>query len=418
MLMKKAFTIFIILAIALTPFLSCLSISFVDSVKAQNPAQKKWTIMLYDDADFYNAFDPLWVIVNNTGSTENVNVLVLQDKENGPASIWYIDEDYNKVLLEELGEINMGNYTTLRNFIDYCKTNFSAERYMITLYNHGGAWRGACWDGTDDNDNLEMDEIQRALNESKRVNIISFSACDMGCIESAYELRDQVDVYIGSEEMHGFGDYWLEIPQVLDKNAEDTTYNISRKIIEIYKNMYPYFGNLYGWTIDLVRQMMMRIFPYPPALTISAVRADKMETLVSSVNDLSNILIDNINLYKRTITGIRLRVDDFPRTMSILSPLGDSVDIYHFVDLMDKPRFRLLTPDLHEAAENVKRNLEQVLVDEYHQIGHRKAHGLSIYFPPKYTTTEYKKYDSLYSNYGLDFTEDTNWDEFLQTYLS
>jgi len=239
----------------------------------------------------------------------------------------------------------------------------------------------------------------------------------MGCIEGAYELRDVVDVYIGSEEMHGFHDYWLEIPQVLDENAEDSTYNISRKIIEIYKNMYPYFGDLYGWTIDLIRQMMMLIRPYPPAITISAVRTDKMETLVSSVDNLSNVLIDNINLYKRTITGVRFRVDDFPRPMRIFSPMGGFIDIYHFVDLMDKLRFRLLTPELHEAAENVKKHLEQALVDEYHQIGHRKAHGLSIYFPPKYTTSEYKKYDNLYPNCGLDFTEDTSWDEFLELYL-
>lgn len=417
--MKKIISIFIILAIAITPSISYLSTtSSAEYIETQNSELKKWTIMLYDDADFYNAFDPLWVIVNNTGSTENVNILVLRDGEYGPANIWYIDEDYNKVLLKELGEVNMGNYTTLRDFVDYCKTNFSAERYMITLYNHGGAWRGACWDGTDNDDNLEMDEIQRALNESGGVNIISFSACDMGCIEGAYELRNVVDVYIGSEEMHGFGDYWLQIPKVLDENAQDTTYNISKKIIEIYKNMYPYFGKLYDWTSGMIRQMIMLIYPYPPALTISAVRTDKIETLVSSVNNLSNILIDNINLYKRTVTRVRFKVDDYPRTMRILSPMGSSIDIYHFVDLMDKPRFRSKTPELHVASEDIKRDLEQVLVDEHHQIGHRNAHGLSVYFPPKYAIPEFKKYDPLYPNCGLDFTEDTSWDEFLELYLS
>jgi len=417
MLIRKTIVIFIMLAVVITPLVSCFStVSSADYVETQG-SSKEWTLMFYDDADFYNAFDPLWVIQNYTGSTENVNVLVLQDKEHGPARIWYIDEDCNKVLLEELGEINMGNYTTLRDFVDYCKINYPAERYMITLYNHGGGWRGACWDSTNNSDNLEMDEIQRALNESGGVNIISFSACVMGCIEGAYELREEVEVYIGSEEMYGFGDWVGIIPPVLDENAEDSTYNISKKIIEAHEDTYPYFGRLYDWTIGMIRQMAMLIFPYPPALTISAVRTDKLETLVSSVDNLSDVLINNICLYRRTITGVRFRVDDYPRPMRIFSPMGDCVDIYHFVNLIDKLRFRLLTPELHEAVEDVKENLEQVLVDEHHQIGHRNAHGLSIYFPPKYTISDFKRYDSLYPNCGLDFTEDTSWDEFLEFYL-
>ncbi len=422
MLVRKTIVIFMMLAMVITPLISFFStVSSADHVETQG-SSKEWTIMLYDDVDFYHAFDPLWIIVNNTGSTENVNVLVLQDKEHGPARIWYIDEDYNKVLLEELGEVNMGNYTTLRDFVDYCKINYPAERYMITLYNHGGAWRGACWDYTNNSDNLEMDEIQTALNESGGVDIISFSACEMGCIEGAYELRDVVDVYVGSEEMWGFGETWLKITRILDENAEDSTYNISKKIIEMYKDYFPYFSrsvkfiDLYNSNKRLIRSLLIFLLRTMP-ITLSAVRTDKIETLVSSVDNLSNVLIENINLYRITITGVRFKVEDFPMPMSIVSPLGRFVDIYHFVELMDKPRFRLLTPELHEVVEDVKENLEQTLIDEHHQIGHRNAHGLSIYFPPKYTIPEFKRYDSLYSNCGLDFTEDTSWDEFLELYL-
>jgi hypothetical protein len=57
------------------------------------------------------------------------------------------------------------------------------------------------------------------------------------------------------------------------------------------------------------------------------------------------------------------------------------------------------------------------LIDEYHQVGHRKANGLSIYFPPTNPQSDYKKYEPSYSNCGLDFTADTNWDEFLELYL-
>ncbi|MCK4366276.1 MAG: hypothetical protein KAW45_09495 [Thermoplasmatales archaeon] len=53
--------------------------------KPQNFEQKKWTIMLYEDADC-NVFEPLTEIENNVSSTENVNILVLQDRWHGPAN--------------------------------------------------------------------------------------------------------------------------------------------------------------------------------------------------------------------------------------------------------------------------------------------------------------------------------------------
>ena len=70
---------------------------------------KEWTIMLYDDADFYRAYDPLDDFSKEAYSSQYVNVLVLQDKKRGGAKLWYIDENHEKQLLEEMGELNMGN---------------------------------------------------------------------------------------------------------------------------------------------------------------------------------------------------------------------------------------------------------------------------------------------------------------------
>ena len=421
--MKKIISIFIILAIAITSSISCLSTtSSAEYIETYNLEPKKWTLMFYGDGDWPGGW-PLTDFLTQVGisSSNNVDIVALDDVPDGPAKLWYIDNNSSRILLEEKGEINMGDYETLRDFINYCKTNYSAERYALNLWDHGAAWKGACMDITNVSggyDILTMDEMQMALEESGGVNIIGFSACVMGCIESAYELRNCTEVYIGSEEMHGIGIEWVQVADILEEYPNESTYNISYKIMELFKTNYPYVGRLYDWTTSMIMQMKMLILPYPPALTISAVRTDKIEMLVSSVNNLSNTLIDNINLYKRTITRVRFRVDDYPRPMIIFSPMGDTIDIYHFVDLIDKPRFRLLTPELHEAVEDVKECLEMTLIDEYHQVGHRNAHGLSIYFPPKYTPIKLRKYDSSYPNCGLDFTEDTRWDEFLELYLS
>jgi hypothetical protein len=380
-------------------------------LKENNPA--KWTILLYDDADFSNAYDPLTSLVNNVGSTENINLLVLCDKEFDDANIYLLNEEYQQVLKENLGEVNMGNYSTLRYFLGYAKTNFPAERYLLTLYNHGGGWLGACWDTTNNSDNLEMDEINRALYETGGVDIITFSACSMGCIESVYELRNVVDVYIGSEEQHGFGMYWLEIPFILDEFANESTNALAEKIIEIYKQSYPYFGTIFDWTIGLLTQKLLGILPYPPALTISAIDANKISTLASSIDNLSKILIENYDKYKSVLSKVRIWVEDYPRPMTIMSPFGDTIDIIDFVNRIDIARVQKEIPQLHLEIENIKKFHNQLIIDEHHQIGHRKSHGLSIYYPPQINPIYYKKFSDLYVKCDLDFTIDTHWDEFL-----
>ena len=137
-------------------------------------SNKEWTFMFYYDKDFEGRYDPLHDFVREAYSHDNLNIIVLQDTENGPAKMWYIDEHHHMNPLQEMGEINMGDYTTLSNFIKYGKENFPANRYIIDFFNHGGGWIGTCWDETSDNDYLSMNEIQMALEETRGVDIIMF----------------------------------------------------------------------------------------------------------------------------------------------------------------------------------------------------------------------------------------------------
>ena len=69
----------------------------------------------------------------------------------------------NKILLEALGEVNMGDPQTLIDFISYGKEHYPAERYQLCLYGHANAWYGACPDDTSGGDIMTMDEFQQAL---------------------------------------------------------------------------------------------------------------------------------------------------------------------------------------------------------------------------------------------------------------
>jgi hypothetical protein len=146
--------------------------------------------MLYDDADFTDAWDPLSNFTSEVYGGNHVNIIVLQDTEDGAANMWEIGENHEMILLDELGEVNMGDYATLKEFIDYGKSHCPARLYLMDPYNHGAAWKGACKDDTSDGDLLTMDEMQQALDESGGIDIIMFNApCLTGSLESVNELR-------------------------------------------------------------------------------------------------------------------------------------------------------------------------------------------------------------------------------------
>ena len=418
----KKLTIISIVIIIVIPLSSMTSVVSENIHIRGNLEQKKWTLMFYGDGDWLGGWALTdFLIQHGISSSENIDIVVLEDVPDGPAKLWYIDNNSSRVLLEEKGEINMGAYETLRDFISYSKINYPAERYILNLWDHGNAWKGACMDITnvsDDYDIITMDEMQKALKESGGVNIIGFSACLMGCIESVYELRNYTEVYIGSEEMHGIGIEWIQVADILDEAPDESTYNISYKIIDLFKENHPFFGKIRMIITRFISSLRSRILPYPPALTVSAIRTDKINDLVTSINNYSDLLIDNLDLLKRTIQKARLKVDDYPRPMILSSPMGTQIDIIHFVNLIDKLKFRLSIPELHIISKEIKNSLDQVIINEHHQVGHRRSNGLSIYFPPKTPRDEYKKYSNDYANCSLDFTEDTHWDEFLELYLN
>jgi len=438
MITRKTLTLFIVLTIGVTSISSGLSVSSADYAKSQISEQTKWSFLLYCDTDYGQNADAIGPLIINqletVGSNDELDILVLWDRQDGGALAYHVTEDNSyditSEVIDDLGEVNIGNYIILRDFILRAKTDYPAEKYMLMLFDHGGAWQGACWDAklsesdTDNitwEDHLTMDEMQMALNESGGVNIIGFSACVMGCIESAYELRNYTEIYFGSEEMNGCGQWpWTDILQILSNDFQESTYSISEKIMDAFKEQHPYFGEKGYWINQIeFAKYYHRLLPWlnPPSFTMSAVRSDKIDGLALAMDNFANVLIENIGFYKKDINRARLRSEDFPMSMSLLPPMimGNYVDIYHFANLMSKPLHRISRPDLYDAAQNVKTCIDEAIMGEHHQIGHRHAHGLTVYFPPK--NSKYHLYDNLYSNCGLDFVENTKWDEFLELYL-
>jgi len=428
---QKILSIFIILTIAATPLILSLSTtSSADYVETQNSELKKWTLMFYDDADFDRGVDVfnchyfgknyLKGFSDEAFSSENLNVLALQDNyTSNRSTIWYIGENHEKNPLEVYGEINMGNYTTLRDFIMYSKTNYPAERYILLVYNHGGAWKGCCWDynypeQTDSfPDFLTMDEMRQALVEADGVDCICFTApCLMASLEAAYEIRDCTDIYIGSEEGSMYL-YWYnsieDLCELLNNDPDIPVIALGKEIISLVENNFK--SSL--WHISKIFYKI-RIIPrikyvlnVRGVFTMSAIRTDELQNVSISIDKFADNLTDILSKNHFKIKLAKSLTESFGH--------GLVCDIYDFADKCSM-LFKSSNNSIYNSAEAVKHNISETVIANTHGFSRPRANGVNIFFPSKLI-----KSIGGYAGYlqaDLDFLRDTSWDEFLEAYFS
>ena len=203
-----------------------------------------WTIMVYAAADNDLEDDILRDLeemeLGHQGSA-NVNVLVQLDKRTEPGMWRYRirNDSDTEVFASELvdhqdEEIDSGDYRTLAAFGDWAATCFPAERYVLVVEGHGGAWgrlqtdevsdarlissdanealRMLAYDATNRSEILvtdlvkAVDSIGRATRRPedpeflKRLVLYGSDACLMQTLEVVYALRNEVLYVVGSEE--------------------------------------------------------------------------------------------------------------------------------------------------------------------------------------------------------------------------
>lgn len=98
--------------------------------------------------------------------------------------------------LEET-ELDMGNFNTLRNLIDFAKTEYESEKYSLIFWGHGTGWRGADLDyescravAIDDKSGTYMTVAEEAKAlKNQGLSVIGFDTCFAGVLENIYELK-------------------------------------------------------------------------------------------------------------------------------------------------------------------------------------------------------------------------------------
>ncbi|MDA8131100.1 MAG: clostripain-related cysteine peptidase [Elusimicrobia bacterium] len=226
---------------------------------AGGPAE--WTIMVFGNGknDLERFLIKDMNEMERTGSTPKMNVLV--EAGRGPAydntdGDWkgvrryriVRDRNANKLaspVLADLGNVDMGDYKSVVDFVKWGKSNYPARKYMLILWNHGSGWdrsrapeKGISYDEVSGN-HINTPQLKLMLDEIGHLDVLGSDACLMQMAEVDYEIRDGVDYILGSEEIEpGDGQTYDEFLAFVAKKPAMGGEELTRGAIDVFSDHY------------------------------------------------------------------------------------------------------------------------------------------------------------------------------------
>lgn len=140
---------------------------------------------------------------------------------------------------------SMSDLNELADFIQWTKTNYPADRYMLVLWDHGGglSYGYGCDDLNKRQDKeinptggLNVDEIAAALEKGGvKFDMIGYDACLMQDIEIAVAMEPYADYLLASEETEPAGGWFYTTAfGMLAKDPTVSTEEFGKEIIGCY----------------------------------------------------------------------------------------------------------------------------------------------------------------------------------------
>ena len=403
--MKKKILILFVFLIIFSSFtvvnadIGSVKVTHIKETKKQIlSGNKEWTFMVYiaaDDAQIqssvYHQHRGKINMLSYCKSNEDYNWVYeidTLDKFSG-SKRYYVGDTVE--LKENLSEQSTGKSENLINFVSWAKTNFPAEKYCLIIYGHGSGWRDLlCVDSTNNNDVINMDELKTSMDGiksvlGKKLDLLIMESCFMGMIEVYYQLRDNVDICIGSEDlMINWGLQYKLALNVLNNNPTADAVTLAGYFLNRSADYYQGSGL---------------------KLTYAIVDVDKAtSTLTQAIDNFAQSLNNKFSSYKKQIKKAISATKRYDSSYN-----GDKY-ILHFYDLFDfadNIQTRISDPNIFSKAQQVKDAIFESIHFERHYCS--SGNGISIYLP----TFKLKfPYEPTYEN--LDFSEDTQWDEFVK----
>lgn len=339
----------------------------------EEAAMKEWTFMCFLNAD--NNLDPFGVQdlneMKKVGSTDKVNIVVLIDREKGPAKLLYIEKG-KEVVLKEMGEIDMGDWKQLVWFVKYCKDNYPAKKYCLDIWNHGAGWKlkgeqaikGISYDDQSGN-GISTVQLKTACAEIEKVlgqklDVMSHDACLMGMLEINAEQHQHCKYFVASEEVEPGDGYCYDY--FLEPLAKNPTMDAKAFSIAMVRGFARYYANQRGCTTSSVDQARVpALLAKTDALAVAMVAALQSPENKAAMKQVMSLVQ---KFYYR-----------------------DNIDLYHLCKLMGE---KINDANLKKAADALMAEIKVAVVDNFNSGGtHANANGIAIYLPTMAMSSAY-----------------------------
>ena len=396
-----------------------------------------WLIMMYEDADDQILEEDITFDMNEAelvGSTDQVTIVAQIDRFVGgydgdgdvTSTRRYLltqDDDLytiNSQLLDDLGEVDMGDGQTLYGFASWAIRSYPAEHYVLILSDHGAGWTG----GWSDNDpvtgsGLSMQEIDDTLGAIVAdtgigaFELVGFDACLMGQLEVMSAIAPHAKYAVGSEETEpSLGWAYARFLRALNENTAMTGRELGQAIVDVY----------IGQDTRITDDQARRIFTggdfsaeivaadLRKAITLTTVDLSTFQNLNAAVNELAVALT---GVDQDQVAEARAYAQSYESVFGSEVP-PSFIDLGHFVELLAST---INDPNVTRAAQDVQSALAQTVIAEVHGDAKPGSSGLTIYFPNSelYNGTfgGDSAYGIQYPSFIGRFATASLWDDFL-----
>ena len=398
------------------------------ALPVERSGPKEWTVMVFINgkndlelAGLYNVNQ-----MEQVGSSGKVNIVVEMGRMNGQAQgdahqdgdwtgsrrmLIKKDKDEEKItspVLMKTEKVDMGDYKRAVDFVEWSKENFPAKHYMLIIWNHGSGFmdprkeqKGISFDDETGN-YIRTPQIGQILREAGKVDVLAFDACLMQSAEVDYEVKDNVDVIVGSEEtVPALGYPYSMFLGALVKKPDLNAEQLGAITVEAYKMFYDKLGK-------------------PSQL--SAVRASKLEGFAQRMKDFSALAKDaDAAALKAARDGV-IRYDavgpsDAKMTISFY---GDAAQFAKLAadNLKDGDK----AAAVKQKAEELGAFIDGELVIHKGATGKNRAghemsesRGISVYLPPAEARIPQAKLEGIFEAPYTDFVFDkaSGWHDFV-----
>lgn len=356
------------------------------------------------------------------GSSKKVHIVVQLDRDKDLLTRrFYITRDggYEKDCIVIFDETNTGDPNILENFILWAIHRYPARRYFLILWNHGGGWweetsrqgsgvsgqrvkkpraifkkkspttkRNIAYDDTsgDALDNQELKNVLSGVSQKigRKIDILGMDACLMNMIEVAYQLKNCVQVMVGSEEEEPFDGWpYHKILHVLKNRPRSWPTTIAKMIVKEYIKSY--------------RGKNQNV-------TQSAFNLKRIGSIVQRLDVLSREIISSFQ-HRDAYRAVGSSWRKSPRFF-----WNNYVDLCSFAEnLRQRSAQQGIKKEAARLIRELKRGRRKAILHQAH-LGKKvkDTHGMSVYFPSAWINPKYRE---------LDFYKDCRWGKFLDRYL-